>query len=323
MASPLVVGGLGGGGDVGLALMMAHSMGVGVDRLVVASFLNCSVREGRLRDLAVEGSLIEVPQGYFASGRVFEDKLARVLPGLEGRVYAICTRDSWGEMVRGLGYLLDSHGPRCMLHADVGGDGVLLGYESRLGGSYETDAVARALLAWASERRGVRSLVASGCVGCEGGAAELDEAELAADLLHLDALGALLGALELPRDAAGLGEALLAHAESGMLPYYLAALRGLREARIDSAYLSGVYKVRPWHRYAFVLDAARHCRASPLCRAAEGRGARGLRGYRPARPPREWRDALALARRAGVEAAFQRLERRRLDPHRLRRRCGL
>ncbi len=53
MRTPVVIGGLGGGGDVGLALMIAWSMGLWENDIVVASFLNCSAGENRLRGLNI------------------------------------------------------------------------------------------------------------------------------------------------------------------------------------------------------------------------------------------------------------------------------
>ena len=179
--STLVVGGLGGGGDVALALMLARAMGVGDEDIAVASFLNCSAARSRLRALAVEGSLIRIPPNSLADTRVFEDKLHLAVPGLRGRVYAICTRDPWSHMVQGLTRLLRDHRPGCMIHTDIGGDGAVLGYESSLG-SYKTDTIAKALLAEAAEH-GVGSLVAVACLGCEGGG-ELDETWLAASVLY-------------------------------------------------------------------------------------------------------------------------------------------
>lgn len=319
----LVIGGLGGGGDVALSLMLARAMGVEDEDLVVASFLNCSVARGRLRDLAVEGSLIRVTTGYFMDRRVFEDKLSLVAPGLEGRVYGVCTRDPWESMVRGLKRLIRDYEPTCMLHSDIGGDALLLGYEDRLG-SYKTDTVARALLAEAVEWR-VKSIIAIGCLGCEGGGAELDMEWLAADVAYTAEQGALLGVLggTLPT---GEAEALLGLAESGMLPYLLAALRGQRRARIDMAYLHGEYPVEPWHRLVFILDAERHCSLSPLCATARGQGARALRGYSRRRPtpPRNLARMLGEAKRHGAAALLERIVKaKRLSQAVLRRFCGL
>ena len=55
-----------------------------------------------------------------------------------------------------------------MSHADLGGDGVVSGYEESLG-SYKADTVAMALLAQAARQMNVKSILAGGCVGCEGG----------------------------------------------------------------------------------------------------------------------------------------------------------
>ena len=301
--------------------MLARAMGLGDDDLVVTSFLNCSVGRGRLGDLVVEGSLIRVPAGYFADKRVFEDKLPLVAPGLEGRVYGVCTRDPWESMVRGLRWLVGEYGPACMLHSDIGGDALLLGYEEGLG-SYKTDTIARALLAEAAGW-GVRSLIAIGCLGCEGGGAELDVHWLAADLAYAAERGALVGVLDAPLPT-GEAEALLGLAESGMLPYLLAALEGRRRARISMAYLHGEYPVEPWHRLVFILDSGRHCSLSPLCAAARGRGVQALRGYaaRRPRPPSGLRRLHAVAGRRGAWAVIGQVAgRRRLAPQGLRSLC--
>jgi hypothetical protein len=91
-------------------------------------------------------------------------------------------------------------------------------------------------------------------------------------------------------------------AESGMLPLYLQAVEGRREARIDMAYLHGAYRVEPWYKYMVFIDEAKHCSLSPICRAARGRGVEALRRWdRPKRPPRLEKIYRRL-RRAGEEA---------------------
>ncbi len=246
MQNPTVVlGGLGGGGDVGLALMLARLAGIDLGRVVVASFLKCSVERDRLGRLRVEGALIEIPEGFFAERRHFEDKLPRLFPELRGRVYGICVFSPWRDVEAAIDYLLDEYRPGCSLHTDLGGDAALQGYEEKLG-SYDTDALAKAALAWASEERGLNSIIAVGCPGCEGGGEWLDQAELAATLLYLDKLGAIRGVIHPPPTEAWVIEELLRHADSGMLPLYHAALQGLRRAEVRRAYLSGVYEVKPW-----------------------------------------------------------------------------
>ena len=88
MPEPVVViGGLGGGGDVGLALLLAQAMGLKPGKTIVASFLRCSVKRDRLTGLSMEGSLIKVPPGYFADKRMFEDKIHLTRPGRQGLCY--------------------------------------------------------------------------------------------------------------------------------------------------------------------------------------------------------------------------------------------
>jgi len=302
-------GGLGGGGDVGLSLMLVEEYGLWGRLGAVVSFANCRARYAAGR--RVRGAVVEVEEGVSADRRFFEDKLGAV--GWRGPVYVVCTRDPWGGIVDGFGWLLDRYGPRCVLAGDVGGDGLVLGYESEMG-SYVTDSVARAVLAWAQRVRGVRGVVAVAAPGAEGGGGVLDVGEIAADLLYLDRGGALLGTVVPSGRGLRVLDALLRRAESGMLPLFAAAVRGEREARIDRAYLHGVYRVEPWYRYVVLLDADRHCALSPLCSAAYGRGAVAVERWRRPRPPRELERQYVRLRRdekAARRALLGLLERRR------------
>jgi hypothetical protein len=313
-------GGLGGGGDVGLALALLDAAGVGFEEAVIASFMKCNVNSDRLGDLALGGSLIRIPTGYFPSRRVFEDKIPLVESSLEGRVYGLCVKHDWRTLVRGVEELVKRLPVRSMLSADIGGDGLVLGYESSLG-SYAVDTVARALLAYASRELGVPAAVATAAVGAEGGGRELDHGWLAATLLYLDSLGAVKASIQLsPRNLA-VARRLLKHAESGMLPMLIAAVEGATRARICMAYLCGEYEIMPWYRVVFILDPVALCEASPLCRVVRGRGWHGVRGGPPkARPPRDLLKALREVEYLGAPRVFEEIaKRRRASPRRLRK----
>ncbi len=273
----IVIGGLGGGGDVVLALMLAYHLGLDPGDLVVVSFNRCKVRRDRLEDLRVHGSLIRVPPGYFPSRRVFEDKLHLVEPALSGNVYVSCTRDPFQDVVEGLAWVIQRFRPRAMIHADLGGDGIVLGYEESLG-SYKTDTVARAALAVVSTRYNVRSYLAEACVGCEGGGGELDHRELAGNLEYAARIGALVKTIVLPRELARVGYEILRYADSGMLPLFLAAVTGKKSVEIRRAYLNGVYTVMPWYHCVFIIDNERYCQESTLCRELVTRGRLGRPG---------------------------------------------
>ncbi len=316
----LIVGGLGGGGDVVLALMMVKAAGIDFSDISVLSFRGCSIRGDRIKDLVVEGALIEVsPQKgvIFASRRVFEDKIH--LTGITPRgVYMICTKESWGDMVKGLRRVIEDHKPSCLFHTDVGGDSIVLGYEERLG-SFKADTVARALLAHASRSYGVKSFIASAAVGAEGGGDELSLEWLAATLEFLRSKGALSAVTTLPNEVGDIGAEFLKYADSGMIPILLAAMRGRREAEIDMAYLHGRYEVRPWYRYVFVLDALKHCELSPLCKLALGHGIQALRNYRREKKvPPELKRYLRQVSKVGVERAFSSLVRNSVHIRRVR-----
>ena len=316
----LVVGGLGGGGDVALAIMMVKAAGINLGDVPILSFRGCSIRRGRLKDLVVEGALIEVPStrggSYFASRRVFEDKLHLMGVSTKG-VYVICTKESWEDMVEGLNWIMKSYRPSCLVHTDIGGDAIVLGYEERLG-SFKADTVARALLAHASKRYGVRSLIASAAVGAEGGGEELSLEWLAADLEFLRSKGALIAVTTLPREVYRIGEEFLKHADSGMLPIYLASIKGEKEVKVNMAYLHGKYVIRPWYRYVFVLDSLKHCDLSPLCKLALGQGIHALTNYKGRKVPPELKPYLRRVSKVGVEGIFSSLVKRSVDVRRVR-----
>ena len=274
---PVLVGGLGGGGDVGLAVVLAEDRGFKSRVSAVASFANCSSRHVPPGLRRVAGALYMVEEGADLGRRVFEDKLPRVVPWAR-RVYIICAMDDWEAVVEGLEWLGSNHGVDCSLHADIGGDALMTGMEEGMG-SYLVDAVARAALAYAAERLGWKSMIAVGAAGGEGGGGEIPLEDLAATLKYLEDSGAILGALAPRRESLALAWTLLQRAESGMLPLYLQAASGARVARVNMAYLHGEYPVKPWYRYVLILDAQASCRASPLCTAAMGRGARGVAGW--------------------------------------------
>ena len=79
-----------------------------------------------------------------------------------------------------------------------------------------------------------------------------------------------MGAWTPSPEHATIAKRLLDHAESGMLPLYIAAVEGRREARVSMAYLHGTYEIKPWYKHIPILDAMTHCELSPLCKAAKG-----------------------------------------------------
>ncbi len=309
----VALGGLGGGGDVGLALMLAASTGLSLEDIVVLSFLNCSASSSYVERIRVEGSLIEIPQNYFWSRRVFEDKIPLVFPSLAGRIYAVCTRDSWPSLVAGIEYLVELYKPRCIIGADIGGDALVLGYEPSMG-SYKTDSIARALLAHIAEKGLAKTVVATAAISAEGGGGELDTGWVATSLLYHEEHDALLGVTTPREDVVVIGYELLRYAESGMLPLYLASVLGREKVAINQAYLHGVYRVEPWYKYVFVVDAARSCSISPLCQAARNRGILGLKNYtRKQVPPRLEKLYREVTRELPSRVVNQVIERNRVD----------
>jgi hypothetical protein len=111
-------------------------------------------------------------------------------------VYVVCTKAPFEDVMRGLRLLAVEHGVESLLSVDIGRDGLLTSYESRLG-SYRTDTLARATLASAVDRLGLKAAIAVAALRAEGGGA-LDLNELTATLIYLKDRGALLGVLQAP-----------------------------------------------------------------------------------------------------------------------------
>ncbi len=271
-----VIGGLGGGGDVGLALILAHELFRIGFRVYVVSFVPYRVKDfGGER---VSGALVKPVRGRNYGYRVFEDKLYKLgVP--EDSVYVVCADDSYESVLEAMDWVARVLRPACTLHTDLGGDGLVLGYEEKLG-SYATDAVARAALAYLARRWGIPARIGVGGLGAEGGGKEINVWELVADLYYLKDRGALLTVLEPDPSDAWIGHELLKYASSGMLPMYLHALeRIVGLIRMNAAYLRGRYRIEPHYKYVFVLDALKHCELSPLCVEVGKRGLESVEGW--------------------------------------------
>jgi len=112
--------------------------------LQVYSPLTCIAGGSRGVGVRVRGALARIDCNADLGRRVFEDKLCR-LADWAREAYLLCVEEPWSRIVEGLEWAIEKLGPKCIVSTDIGGDGVLLGYESMLG-SYTTDAIARARL---------------------------------------------------------------------------------------------------------------------------------------------------------------------------------
>ncbi len=272
----VVIGGLGGGGDVGLALILAHELFRAGYRVYVVSFVPYRVKDfGGER---VSGALVRPVRVRNYGYRVFEDKLYKIgVP--EDSVYVVCADDIYENVLEAMDWVARVLRPACTLHTDLGGDGLVLGYEEKLG-SYATDTVARAALAYLERRWGIAARIGVGGLGAEGGGKEINMWELVADLYYLKDKGALLTVLEPDPTDAWIGHELLKYASSGMLPMYLHSLEGIVGlVRMKAAYLRGRYRIEPHYKYVFVLDALKHCELSPLCVEAGKSGLESVEGW--------------------------------------------
>jgi len=274
----MLLGGLGGGGDVGLSLILADSLNLWSHVKAVVSFHSCRGVRPRER---LAGALYRVEPWSVASRRFFEDKLRAAGVALEN-VYIICAREPWHELVRAAEWLVERLEPGCWLASDIGGDGLLLGYETGLG-SYRTDTAARAVLAWAAETHDLQAMLAVAAAGAEAGGA-IPAWEALGNLAYLHAKGALLCSHTPTPEAAQRARALLEVASSGMLPLYLAALEGRRQVYIDT-YIKRAINIDPWWKHTWLLDEKQHCKLSPLCTAAIGYGASAVKNWARHQPP--------------------------------------
>ncbi len=279
----VILGGLGGGGDVGLAVILSHALRNNA-RVVFASFAGCSPE--KYLGERVAGSLF-IPRKYHP--RDFEWALKTLNPTLP--VYRICIKTSGQEVLEGLEWLAREYSPACTLHCDIGGDGLLTGFEEKLG-SYVIDTAARAILAEASRIHGWRSILAVGGLQLEGGRQRiLSLHDLAADLLYYEKHNALPSIVEPPVEAAAKAKSLLGIRRgmvSVMLPLYIAALEKRRTVNIEKGYSTGIHSIDWWTRYVFLLDNTETCNLSPLCRIARDTWLSGLKKLSRLSPPREY-----------------------------------
>lgn len=267
----IVVGGLGGGGDVvaALSLLALHPELVGKDYSII-SFLPCSTSWHGSPGERIRGALV-VFKKPLPNRRVFEDKLDPVLLGrLVGKgpqhVYGFCVSSGSDDIEDALEYMAGL-GIDGMVFADLGGDGLLLGYESNWG-TYLEDTLARHIIYSFSRKTGIKSYIAVGLIGGEYGGV-IPVWELVADLVWLGEKGALKQVFTLPISTLQVAEPLSRLGESAMLTILLDALRGnYGPKRYDVAYLHTVFNVQPFHRDFFILDSVLHCELSPLCRLA-------------------------------------------------------
>ncbi|MEB3806096.1 MAG: DUF1152 domain-containing protein [Desulfurococcales archaeon] len=285
-----IVGGLGGGGDIGLALILATRLQT---KPVFASFSGCS--PDKYGGSRIVGSLF-TPTTYHP--RDFEWSLKRLAP--KAPVYRVCLRAPWEEVMEGVEWLISTYKPRCMLHADLGGDGLLTGYEESLG-SYIADTLARAVLHEVATRHRIRSTLAVGALQLEGGRRRLFSLEeQVAAIAYYDSLGHLLGVIDPPRDTVHLAKLLLYPGKemiSVMLPLYIASLEGRTAIRITKGYSTGYHKLDWWTPYVFLLDTKGTCEASPLCRSALENWINGIANWQRPNPPQEYTRILKRVKR--------------------------
>ncbi len=270
----VVIGGIGGGGDAGLSLIIKEALNLKVD--YVLSFLNCpSKRLPSIGERAYKGLWRVTVDDH---PRLFEGKIRYVDPEIE-KAYAVCTRESWPPIEKGLRWLMGREPFDLSFHADLGGDALIMGYEENLG-SYKTDTLGKAALSWLAKEYGVKTILGVGNAGAEAWSLE----ELGATLEYLAENDAYLGFLEVSKENLMKARLLNALGKSGMLPLFIKAVEGARVISEDLYYLKPPIRVEPWYRYVLFFDVERLCELSPLCVEAMRRWHEGIRKWK--RPPR-------------------------------------
>ena len=302
----LSAGGLGGGGDIGLSVILLGGLEEIARRsreIVVVSFAGCRARESGSR---VRGALVTPSR---PTDKNFELALRILVPQL--RTYTICTKEGWNSILEAVDYVASEISPSCWLASDIGGDGAVTGYESKHG-SYKTDSIARAALAYASRRHGLRGIVAVGGLGLEGGGRydSLDMNEMTATMMWHEKHKALLGVYTpSPRQASSARRLLNVKLPGGvepvsvMLPLFAAAVEGRGSIFIRKGYVTGLHRLYWWHRYVFLLDARRSCEDSPICQDTLLKGT----PPQPLYQNREYESLLHKVKRKGFENVLRRL----------------
>ncbi len=297
----IIIGGLGGGGDVGLSAILVEEFNLHRKVSAIVSFARCNIRHGKE---FIKPALLRIYPGVSLGKRVFEDKLLRIVWWVK-EAFIVCVNNPWNELVNALDYVYGYYKPKYMVHTDLGGDALMLGYEEELG-SYKVDTVARALLYYTSMKYGVNTILAIGGIGAEGGGNEIKTLDIAAVLYYLDQHKAILGTYIPSRESLSIAKKLLNMAKSGMLPLFIQAVEGKKVAEIHMAYLSGSYEIKPWYRYIVFVNTSKLCSLSPLCMKALNRGMEGIKEWKKPRPPQDlehiYKRLKRILRREGEEA---------------------
>ena len=159
------------------------------------------------------------------------------------------------------------------ISVDLGGDSLIFGDEPLLG-SFETDILGLMSLSTISRDPGVKTYLAAGALGLEGGGKGIDPEYLADNLIELNESGAYLGSYKPSQKT--LSEIistisyLLSREKSAMLTLYRDALLGkLGTRRYDIVYLHAEVSIKNYHGYLFVFNAPKVCELSRLCQAAK------------------------------------------------------
>lgn len=278
----IVVGGLGGGGDV----LGAVTLAIHLDKLMkikplIVSFYRCSSRD-IVDGKQIADTIIEVHEDTSGSFRYFDPLIAR----LGYKVYTICLKNDKETVINDLRYFAKKQNISKWIAVDLGGDSLVNGDEPELA-SYVTDTLGIASLSILDEESLLKSYLAVGVLGLEGGGV-LDKCFLARNLHRYYIKNIYLGYYEPPGEIAVQAVEtltnMLEQEVSAMATIYRDALTGFTgHKQYDILYLHKTLTIHSWHKYFFIFKIDKLCRETILCNIAKDKWIKGLKTYEKSR----------------------------------------
>ena len=256
-----LVGGLGGGCDIGSALLMAFALALMDKEIYLCGVHRSDVRALRRAELVEEHGircLAKVgPASYWhrperlpepvVAELLTLDRYGLKLPGLRGeRVFVISRSQGVSQIAKALAFLKDSLGLDGIILVDGGGDSLVFGHEPALATAIGDAMTIAALSDIDSAIQGVVAL---------GADVEIPLKILLSNLRELGKKGALLGGLRPEGRARALflkaSSILLSRIRSNSLNIFYLSVRGFRGTmRVRRAWL----KITPLQAYTFLMD---------------------------------------------------------------------
>ena len=261
----LLVGGLGGGGDVIASLATAfylESLGFETVMTGVHRWSMEAVTGG----VKLSEALIQVDSSLRSSKRIPEIAVAETL---NRKTYLVLMGSRVDKAENAFKTLFESENIEGAVLVDAGGDSLVRGDEAQLGSPF-TDHPAAAALVRASRSAGVKAVVGVAALGADY---EIPFSLLLENFQSLVARGAYMGCYKPTGNVreAFLREAgrVLKRVPSFMSTIYYLAVKGEFGPRYFSIlYFKGTFNIERHHAYTFYFDAEKLCTHSLICTMA-------------------------------------------------------